>query len=441
MDFLATPRRRRVFFAALYFSEGAPIGFVWWCLPALLRTSGVPVARITSLTALLVLPWTLKFLWAPIVDIARSARWSLRHWIAAAQVLMGLTLAPLAFFDLAGDFRWIVPLLFFHACAAATQDVAIDALAITSVSPAERGRINGWMQAGMLLGRALLGGGALLLVSTWGFKTVVLIMLLVLSGTLVLVLGARETAAAPADSTNAGRARSVVQALVGAAAQRRTWLALLFAGTAGAAFEGVGSVAQPFLIDRGLTPDEVGLIYLVPVVACMIAGALLGGLLSDRIDRPRCVAGAQLLLVGAVALLAVVAGLRQPEPGSHSPELTILMAVYFGAGLLTASMYALLMDLTDPRIGATQFSAYMGATNGCEAWAGYASGRLVDAEHAPVLNILPASFAGYPLAFLAMAAATLLSMPLLPALRVKATGHPVSRTLGGVPPGDPGDHP
>ncbi len=64
MDLLATPTRRKVLFAALYLSEGAPIGFIWWALPTRLRMAGVTVEQITLLTAVLVLPWAFKFLWA-----------------------------------------------------------------------------------------------------------------------------------------------------------------------------------------------------------------------------------------------------------------------------------------------------------------------------------------------------------------------------------------
>jgi MFS family permease len=64
-------------FAALYFSEGAPIGFIWWALPAQLRLQHVPIEQITLLTSTLVLPWTLKFLWAPLVDLLSGNRWTL----------------------------------------------------------------------------------------------------------------------------------------------------------------------------------------------------------------------------------------------------------------------------------------------------------------------------------------------------------------------------
>ncbi len=68
--------------------------------------------------------------------------------------------------------------------------------------------------------------------------------------------------------------------------------------------------------------------------------------------------------------------------------------------LFTASSYALFMDLTDARLGGTQFSAFMSATNGCESWSAWAGGRIVG----------PGNYAA---AFLAMAAASLLGLPLL----------------------------
>ncbi len=192
MDFLATPLRRRFLFAALYFSEGAPIGFLWLALPTRLKAEGVALEQITWLTSILVLPWTLKFLWAPVVDILRTSRWSLRHWILAAQAAMGLTLAPLLWLDPDVDFRWMAAALVVHAFCAATQDVAIDALCIAETKAYERGQYNGWMQAGMLLGRACLGGGALVLASLVGEQAVVVLLMGSVLFSSLMVLASRE---------------------------------------------------------------------------------------------------------------------------------------------------------------------------------------------------------------------------------------------------------
>ncbi len=152
---LLNQRQGRIaLFTLLYLSEGAPIGFIWWALPTILRTAGVGVPKITALTAMLVLPWVFKFLWAPLVDAMRTPRWGFRAWIISAQLAMGATLLPLIWLDPAGHFQWWGVLLLFHAIFAATQDVAIDAMAINLVPEHQRGTLNGCMQAGMLVGRS-----------------------------------------------------------------------------------------------------------------------------------------------------------------------------------------------------------------------------------------------------------------------------------------------
>ncbi len=157
------PGRRERLFAFLYFCEGAPIGFLWWALPAYWSASGVPVERVTAITAAAVLPWSLKWLWAPLVDLT-APRLGYHRWIVAMQFLMGLSLWPLVWLDPSEQFAWLLAVLLVHATAAATQDVAIDGLCVALVAEHERGEVNGWMQAGMLLGRAMFGGGAVLLI-------------------------------------------------------------------------------------------------------------------------------------------------------------------------------------------------------------------------------------------------------------------------------------
>jgi predicted MFS family arabinose efflux permease len=78
--------------------------------------------------------------------------------------------------------------------------------------------------------------------------------------------------------------------------------------------------------------------------------------------------------------------------------------MYVFVGLFTASSYAIYMDLTHPGLGATQFSAFMAATNACESWSAWTGGRIVAAH-------------GYAPAFLVMCGVSLLGLPLLPLMR------------------------
>jgi len=376
VNLLASRRGRRGLLAALYFAEGAPIGWLWWALPVRLREAGAPIEDVTLLTGSLALPWALKMLWAPAVDGLRTRRWGLRAWAVAAQLGMALALVPLLFgVDLARPATFM-PLLVAHAFLAATQDVAIDGLAVRAVPPAERGGANAWMQLGMLAGRGLFGGLSLRAEAWIGFEGVVAALVVAsVAPAALLVLAAREPEAARRELGGAGpggRLLAVLRVLGAALATRRVWAGLAFAALGGAAFEAVGGTAGPLLVDLGVGAERVGLFYALPALLCMGAGALLGGRLADRRPRRRaCVLGV-LLVVGAVAALAlsVRAGVR------GDAVLALLGAVYLVLGTLTAASYALFMDLSDPRAGGTLFSAFMGATNLCEAWAVMAAGRL-----------------------------------------------------------------
>jgi MFS family permease len=400
--------RRKLLFASLYLSEGAPIGFLWLALPTRLRASGVPIEQITWLTAVLVLPWTFKFAWAPLIDLLQNPRWSLRSWIVAAQSLMGLTLLSLLVFDPVTDFQRLALCLLVHAFAAATQDVAIDALCISVTAPAERGEINGWMQTGMLLGRAMLGGGALVIAPYVGNAGVVGLLIGVTTFSMLLVLcmadDLKSQLAGDEFVAPESRLRSVGQSVSQALRERNTWVGLAFALTGGAAFKALEVIYGPFLIDRGFTESEVGAFAALPMIGLMIAGSLAGGFLSDRFGRRRFVALSLVLICLSVAALSVCDLTLELHRGRAL--LVCLACAAFSIGLFTAASYALFMDITHPAVAATQFSAFMGLTNGCESWSTWTSGRIIT-EH------------DYPAALLALCVVSLLSIGLLPLLNVK----------------------
>jgi MFS transporter, PAT family, beta-lactamase induction signal transducer AmpG len=398
LNLLEHPRARTALFTVLYASEGAPIGFIWWAMPALLRTAEVPIEQITGLTALVLLPWIFKFAWAPVVDTLRSWWWGFRAWIMTAQLMMGATLLPLIWLDPLTDFdtwRW---LLLAHAFAAATQDVAIDALAINSVPPRDRGILNGCMQAGMLTGRSLFGGGALLVASTLGRGW----MIGALVGWIWLALGTLFFVREPAGLAPSHERFATFRGHLAEALRRRTvWLGLGFALVAGAAFEATGQLAGPYLVDRDVDAAAIGIFFGVFAVGATLTGGLLGGRLSDQWGRLRTVGS---FLVGIAASVSLLAAADLGGWHGQTTLFALLTLLYFFIGLFTASSYALFMDLTDPRLGGTQFSTYMAATNGCEAWSAWAGGRIAGA-------------AGYPAAFVTMSLVSLAGLGFLRTLR------------------------
>lgn len=372
-------------------------------MPTRLRAGGMPVDQVAALTALLTLPWAFKFLWAPAVDRFRSPRWGYRAWITAAQVMMGLTLLPLALLPLEQTLTFVAILLAAHAIAAATQDVAIDALAIRTVRMEDRGRTTGWMQAGMLVGRGVFGGLALAAEPWIGPQAVVAVLIACVWVTLIAVWSSPVGASGELGPSE-GRPH-VLAPLLAMLRRRATWIGMGIALTAGAGFESVGGLMGSFLLDRGADKQLVGWFFALPVICCMLLGGLAGGWASDRFGHRRTAAWS----VGAIlASIGGLAGVDMAMSGSALAIMGAAVPIYFLMGVLTASSYALFMDLTDAHVGGTQFSAFMGATNLCEVWSVALAGSL-------------AARSGYPVAFLALGAASLSSIVLLRVLRSAST--------------------
>ncbi|MCA9621342.1 MAG: MFS transporter, partial [Myxococcales bacterium] len=328
----------------------------------------------------------------PLIDTLRGPRWGLRAWIVASQLLMGLMLVPLVLAD--DPFRpeglgLLTLLLVAHAVFASTQDVSIDALAITTVPPEERGTINGFMQLGMLGARAAFGGIALYVEQFVGERVVLVALLACIwLSSLLVIFGLREPLRREGSAGGfVGKLRAMLKA-------SSTWWAVAFALVAGAGFKATGAVAGPLLLSGGLDKEGVGLFFST-TAAALALGALGGGKLADLRGRHEA---ARLLLLG----LAVAVGITAAASLLGGAVLVAaLLALYVVAGAFTAAELALYMDATDPALGATQFSAYMGAINLCETWSSYSVGQLV-----PVT--------GYPSALRAMAVISLLGVVLLP---------------------------
>lgn len=112
----------------LYFAEGIPYVIVNTISVILFKKMGLGNADVALYTSLLYLPWVIKPLWSPIVDILRSKRW----WIVSMQILMTVSFALTAFFlprqTGAEVSPFVLTLILFYvsAVASATHDIAAD---------------------------------------------------------------------------------------------------------------------------------------------------------------------------------------------------------------------------------------------------------------------------------------------------------------------------
>ncbi len=309
------------------------------------------------------------------------------------QIIMGLTFIPLMFLNLSDNFDVIRIILIVHALAASTQDVSIDAFAINTISESERGIINGYMNAGMLTGRSLFGGGALLAAAWIGWKWLFPLLILFIWFSLILLLFTKEPD--EKKSENKENLRDFLQHFLKAFRKPSTWFGIMFALIGASGFEALGALAGPYLVDRNVSQQVIGIFFSVPSVIAMLAGGIIGGRLSDKIGRKKTVG---LSLTGFASLIILLSlGDYFVSGLSDVFVISILTAIYLFIGIFTASSYALFMDLTNRKLGATQFSTFMAATNGCEAWSAWAGGNIT-------------AGAGYPAAFILMSLVSFFSL-------------------------------
>src|SRR5262249_55088769 len=131
-------RSKLIWVAILYFAEGFPFGLLFDAFPVYFRTHGVSLTDI-GLISLAGLPWTLKFLWAPAVDV-----WGKRRtWIVICQGLLALDLGLFLLLEPAQSSAELWILLIALATFSATQDIAIDAYTIELLDEDEMGPANG----------------------------------------------------------------------------------------------------------------------------------------------------------------------------------------------------------------------------------------------------------------------------------------------------------
>jgi MFS family permease len=384
-NLLATKRGRLTTFFFLYLTEGIPLGFVATAVATQLRRQGVGPAEIGAFIASFYLPWSFKFVAGPIVDVFSSDRWGRRRmWIVGAQTMMVLTLLATVGVHLPAQLKLFTILVLIHNVFAATQDVAIDALAVSVLKEHERGLANGLMFGAAYLGQAIGGSAVLYLMKYIGLSgSIVFVSAIIASVTLLVAIPIREPVfpRKPRDGNGlhavgrevGGFLRDAVRSMFGS---RPAFVGLIFALLPGGGMA-LGLALQANLaVEIGMNDDSIATLALWSTILSA-AFCIIGGQLSDRFGRRRMLALYFILMAVPTLYLAwvlkthgwilpvdVEAVDRPLAPHAVIVAFWIATLVYsVFQGLMYGSRTALFMDVTNPAVAATQFTAYMALMN------------------------------------------------------------------------------
>jgi PAT family beta-lactamase induction signal transducer AmpG len=415
-NLLATRRGRLAAFFLLFVTEGIPLGCAATAVATQLRRQDVGPAEIGAFVGSFYLPWAFKWAFGPFIDVFASDRLGRRRgWIIATQVMMATTLMSTVLLDLPAQLALFTGILLLHNTFGAMQDVAIDALACNTLAEDERGLANGLMFAGASIGQAVGGSGVLFMAAYTGFQpTFFFVSAAILAVTLFVVLPMREAPSAPrVIAAGMSRLRSAGLEMRGFAIEsfrsflgtRGAFLGLAFALLpSGAMCLGL-ALQSNLAVELGLNDDQVAWLSLwssVISAAFMVAG----GMLSDRFGRRRTLAIyialmslPVLYLMGVLQQYGWVMPVSQKDPNRAVPAVALVTALWVATlayavaqGLMYGTRSAIFMDVTNPRVAATQFTAYMALLNMNIAYSSTWQGIAVEALGYPQTMLIDAIF-------------------------------------------------
>ncbi len=400
---LAVYLRRRVLIVLLLgFSSGLPLALSGSTLLYWMRQVGVDLGTI-GLFALVGTPYTIKFLWAPVVDAIDlpllSARFGRRRgWLLASQLLLMVAIVLLGLSDPAHA-PWLVALgALLVATASATQDIVVDAFRIESLAESEQAAGMASYVAAYRLGMLVSGAGALYVVGgatwlglgigpAWSVSYAVMAAC-VLIGVLTTLFATEPEKSAAATADHAAHAadnplRRLAVAAVGAFSEflsrELAFVSLAFVVLFKFTDALAGVMTAPFVYDLGFSPAEYATIIKGVGLAATLIGGFAGGFLARAYPLATC------LWIGG--LLQALANLAFCWQAVISPSWmtlsiaitaenftsaigTVIFVAYLSAlcrnPLHTATQYALLTALA--AFGRTYMSAGAGFLAAATGW-------------------------------------------------------------------------
>jgi PAT family beta-lactamase induction signal transducer AmpG len=296
-----TPQTKRnpwLWVPSLYYAEGLPYIVVMTVSVIMYKRLGISNTEIALYTSWLYLPWVIKPLWSPVVDLLRTKRF----WITAMQLLIGAGLAGVALtLPADGYFRYTLAFLWLMAFSSATHDIAADGFYMLGLSQHDQAWFVGirstFYRAAMLTGQGLLvmlagyletsTGGQLQL--AWSITFYVIAgLFLGLWAYHAFVLPRPAADAPPTAAETENFWKGFIDTFVTFFKKKHIALILAFLLLYRFAEAQLVKMASPFLLDApevgglALSTGEVGFVYGTVGLVALTVGGMLGGFLAAR---------------------------------------------------------------------------------------------------------------------------------------------------------------
>ena len=354
------------------FASGLPLALSGGTLQAWLTVAGVDI-RTIGLFSMVGIPYTLKFLWSPVMDRFNIPVLGRRRgWIFLCQVLLVLITCLMAALDPSNQAALMGLAAIILAFFSASQDIVIDAYRTDSLKERERGLGVGLTVTGYRIAMLVSGALALILADHVGWRTTYLSMAAVMAAAALFTLFAPEPelrGRPPADI-----AEAVTAPLKDLFSRKAvlSFLLLIILYKIGDAF--AGTLTTAFLIrGAGFSPTDVGTINKGLGLIATILGAMAGGGLMTRMGLY-----GSLMLFGILQAVSNLAFMALAMVGKNYPMMIGAVGLEnICGGMGTAAFVAFLMALCNHRFSATQYAILSALAALGRVFVGPPSGLLV----------------------------------------------------------------
>lgn len=400
---LASYRDRRII--AIFFlgiSSGLPLALVLGTLSIWMAREGVDKTTVGLFSAV-TLPYSLKFVWAPVIDRVRfpfltNLLGQRRGWTVATQLALMMGIAAMAITNPAVNPGLMALFALLVSFCSASQDVVIDAYRVELL---EEGKIGAGVSSvvfGYRMGMLISGAGALYLVEGLDWSAAYLIMAALIMIGLLTILVSREPLHG-ADSETvarerrvsdylarrpelAGRRAAVLAWFYGAVVSpfvdfmtRPQWLViLLFIVFYKLGDSMAGVMTGYFMVELGFTNSEIGSVGKIVGIGASILGFIVGGLLIDRLGMLWA-----LWICGGVQMLSNLMFALQALVGHDMGMLALVVGVEnLAGGMGTAALVAYLTGLCNLAYTATQYALLSSVASIGRTFLAAPAGRLAE---------------------------------------------------------------
>ena len=342
--------RKMIVSLVMGFSCGVPLLLTISVLQAWMKKEGVDLTVI-GIFSLVGLPYTLKFLWAPIFD-----RYTLpllgrrKGWLLTAQLLLMIAIGFLGLTD-PGKAPWMVAFVaFLVTFFSASQDIVVDAYRREDLFDEELGLGSSMYIYGYRAGMLLASGGGLILADIMPFSMVYLIMALSLVPGMIVTIKTPEPPQVTGQPLTLSEA--VMDPLKEYFSREGAILILLFILFYKIGDTMASAMTIPFYMDIGFSMTEIGAVVKIFGFWATLAGTFGGGILMLKLGIHK-----SLWIFGILQALSTAGFAWLAMVGHHLVLLSGVIAFEnLSSGMGTAAYVAFMASMTDRRFTATQYA-------------------------------------------------------------------------------------